>query len=64
MSTIPQPMDTAPRDGTPILVFDGVLWVMAFFRKGRWYGDHHSSVFGTCLSDRKLTHWLPQPGKP
>lgn len=30
----PMPIDTAPRDETPILVWDGDLWVMARFIGG------------------------------
>jgi hypothetical protein len=63
MENKPQPINTAPTDGTKILAWNGGEWVMAFF-DDCWYGDHHSAKFGNYLGEDTLTHWLPQPPKP
>jgi hypothetical protein len=72
----PQPICTAPRDGTPILVWDGEwnAWVAARWLvvceinkgldSGGWYGDHDCSWKGNCLDARTPQWWLPMPPEP
>lgn len=60
----PQPILSAPKDGSKILLWDGEDWVMGFWDHDSWYGDHHSARRGTCLGGRTITHWMPQPPSP
>lgn len=59
-----QRMNTAPVDGTSILVYDGDIWQGAWYIHGGWYGAHHSSDTGNPLDEDDLVAWLPIPGKP
>ena len=61
-----QPIETAPRDGTSVLVTGDKLVVVAYVHKNRWYMPHHSSTTGTELSSwiREPTHWMPLPDLP
>ena len=60
----PKPFDTAPTDGTEVLVYDGERWIYAFNNNGVWYGDHGSYQLGNPLYEEDLTHWMPQLPKP
>ena len=60
----PRPIDTAPRDGEAILVWNDDWWEAAFYDAGKWCGAHHTSAHGNELPERHLTYWLPQPPKP
>lgn len=55
-------IETAPKDGTSILVWTGYYWEFALYDKGVWCGAHHSSTHGNELHDP--THWMPQPPSP
>ena len=57
----PRPIETAPKDGTEILVFTA-WWEAAFWDSDAWCGAHHSSTHGNELASP--THWLPQPLPP
>lgn len=55
-----QPIETAPRDGTRLLLFGDGDTVVAYFNVGygTWDdGDHHDDIQG-------LTHWQPLPAAP
>lgn len=68
-----QPIETAPRDGTPILIFDPLRHV----RIARW-GDtflasridgRSQPIFGFVVVDTQFvkadpTHWMPLPDPP
>ena len=62
-----QPIETAPKDGTVIILFDGKsVWA------GRWIGhsyypwvaiDNH--IYGPRgLKAKDVTHWMPLPPPP
>jgi len=58
-----QPIETAPRDGTEILVYttvDGV--VSSNFRYGCW--QKISIMFGTNVKRNEPTHWMKLPNPP
>jgi len=59
-----QPIETAPKDGTEILVWvnGAIAWEFAFWDEGAWCGAHHSSTHGNELYN--VTHWLPMPPRP
>ena len=74
----PQPIETAPKDGTWILVWEWgdvvpyvVRWEGAFDSAGwnipdnhfRVWGDDDGEVVSTLLS-RSVTHWAPLPDAP
>ncbi len=62
-----QPIDTAPKDGTDILVYndDGNIY-QAAFNVGKWRfasADQHGC--GCCGGDAEFpTHWTPLPKLP
>jgi hypothetical protein len=76
LTLTPKPICTAPRDGTPILVWDGEwnAWVAARWLivcgiykgldSGGWYGDHDCSWRANCLDVRTPQWWLPMPPDP
>lgn len=52
-----QPIETAPRDGTWILVYVNGTVTNAFFYLGHWDdGDYFSRM--------EPTHWMPLPEPP
>lgn len=57
-----QPIETAPKDGTSILVTDGFDVCDAYFRGGDWWqyqcGD---DWYSTSINP---THWMPLPDAP
>ena len=64
-----RPIDTAPRDGTRILVFDpnysGRIAACEFDSYNKWIErghDYASEVWG--LGEMKPTHWAPLPLPP
>ena len=58
-----EPMETAPKDGTYILIYTGKFWELAFY-DGAWFGAHHSSWHGNLLREETLIAWMPQPPEP
>jgi hypothetical protein len=55
-----QPIETAPRDGTPVLVTDGdTCEVAKCFGSGWLTNEGYDFEYGTW--DVELTHWMPIP---
>lgn len=54
-----QLIDSAPKDGTLILVYNKAFKVVAFWHPGRdcWRNQYQGNVHGP-------THWMPLPGSP
>ncbi len=52
-----QPIETAPRDGTPLLVWDGDVPIIAYWHRAAW---RYSPKGYTCHP----THWMPLPPPP
>jgi hypothetical protein len=65
-----QPIDTAPKDGTKILVFDGVDMTTVRWMDGRsewWPGEWQLVCAGMNAEEcefYKPTHWMPLPEPP
>lgn len=69
-----QPIATAPKDGTSVLIWesDSDVPVVAFFhnRRDRWFADteHYDTNGDACvidkLSQELVTHWMPLPAAP
>jgi hypothetical protein len=62
-----QPIETAPRDGTRVLVFDPHRFpreLICRWRGNSWWGDLTPS--GRCIvwSDDAGCHWMPLPQPP
>lgn len=55
-------IDTAPKDGRPLLVWTGEYWEYAKYHDRAWRGAHHSATHGNELDEP--THWMPQPPPP
>lgn len=59
-----QPIETAPRDGTAVLLYSPHLVVSGRFadegRGTKWYGDYGGPLSGPLAP----THWQPKPGAP
>lgn len=55
-----QPIETAPRDGTRVLLAgEGLV------RECRWcYGDWQDPVYGEWFFETTPTHWVPLPEPP
>jgi len=67
-----QPIETAPRDGTPLLVIEGVVQNVAVWRDGirpGWclknpYSDEPFMERDGDLIDLSPTHWMPLSPPP
>lgn len=62
-----QPIETAPKDGTPVLVY----WAAQEVITEAWYGDLEDgegknwyTTSADFLPLRELTHWQPRPSPP
>ena len=51
-----QPIETAPKDGTPILVFDEGAICIATFADDYWWDNGAMTI--------PPTHWMPLPDPP
>ena len=58
-----QPIETAPKDGVDILVYD-----KGFIFTAYWDGEHMAFMSNNCVDGYngtdKATHWMPLPGPP
>lgn len=53
-----QPIATAPKDGTEIVVWNGSFWVARWSPRGTWDdGDYRDDII-------EVTHWVPLPAVP
>jgi hypothetical protein len=63
-----QPIETAPKDGTDILIWNGSWMVTVRWAPPYQYGYWDLVECGTHASDGFLTydptHWMPLPSKP
>jgi hypothetical protein len=60
-----QPIETAPRDQTPVLVFDrGLGIVIAAWLGGRWLRKDADRVWATPSQLVVPTRWAPLPEPP
>jgi hypothetical protein len=57
-----QPISTAPRDGTSILIYDADEGTTGSVRVARWRDD--TIPTGWSGSERSPSHWLPLPLPP
>lgn len=57
-----QPIETAPRDGTEVLLFDNGIYGLGWWALGEWrdFGD------AGCAGSEAFapTHWMPLPKPP
>jgi hypothetical protein len=70
-----EPIETAPKDGTSILVFDGSVrktkWYTHYmngkpnpYRAPEWEQDEMYGGFGGYQGPLRPTHWMPLPEPP
>ena len=60
-----QPIETAPKDGTVVLIYspaDGVM--SSHLHWGNWQGMVWRSVGHVDFERSKPTHWMPLPAPP
>lgn len=56
-----RPIDTAPRDGTRVLLYVPDWHFASKYQEGFWSGSYWESFDGTSCAP---THWLPLPAAP
>jgi hypothetical protein len=54
-----QPINTAPRDGTPV-----DLWHKSGFRMTEPWWDRDDKVWSCAMGNDQFTHWMPVPESP
>lgn len=67
-----QPIESAPRDGTRILVWDGYTQFVAWWgERSLWSRQADAWVYGECGGEYNSlpevdqpTHWMPLPEEP
>ncbi|MGL6052622.1 MAG: DUF551 domain-containing protein [Aeromonas salmonicida] len=60
-----QPIDTAPKDGTPCLVAHSEIMMVGYYGWSDAFGEHWTSC--SCIEDYYSfipTHWQPRPEPP
>lgn len=57
-----QPISTAPKDGTSILIFEADQGATGTVRVARWRDD--TIPMGWTGSEQEPSHWLPLPQPP
>ncbi len=58
-----QPLDTAPRDGSKFLLWDGWQQCLGSYEKGRYLATHGRTESTQRLSEPSLWHPLPENPK-
>ncbi len=53
-----QPIETAPKDGSEVLVWGTSHVYLAWFENGEWWISHRAHVHAP------VTHWMPLPAPP
>lgn len=69
-----QPIETAPKDGTRIIMTNGAwvdfgwfshsVWLGPRAAKGAWVGDDPRDGRGALDGIHEPTHWMPLPAPP
>jgi len=61
-----QPIETAPKDGTTLLVWDGIAITTAFFQTHKYGGNWELANPGSYAEDCEInaTHWMYLPEPP
>ena len=61
-----QPIETAPKDGTPILMWDGdMIYVISWYvPQNTRYPAQWREADGKRYCDYDPTHWMPLPEPP
>lgn len=67
-----QPIETAPKDGTTVLLSEkwNSIPIIGRFARGKWVGDHTNvnTDGDACVIDyfepTHITHWMPLPEPP
>lgn len=54
-----QPIETAPRDGTPV-----DLWHKSGGRIPETWWDAEDQCWSCAMDDTDMTHWMPMPSPP
>jgi len=66
-----QPIETAPRDGTAILIYDGIDYYVSWYAFDSVFETNKSWIFGKATGPYNAyaeidtpTHWMPLPEPP
>lgn len=70
-----QPIETAPRDGTYVLLYNGEPMWAGCYECAAWFGEGETACWWSAggpngglevsyVKDGDLTHWMPLPEPP
>lgn len=61
-----QPIDTAPKDGTPVLLWPGAeIWAGQTTPAVGWWAEYFGWICSSAgASGEVATHWMPLPTPP
>lgn len=60
-----QPIETAPKDGSDLLLFNGQIFIGSWSETGAWFDDRRlwsDTMYG--YADPQPTYWMPLPQPP